>query len=389
MKTKGFLAICLALLCLSPAGASAETPVFPLVHWRTPNNEAMRFMAELGCGWNLGNALECYADEATNITDELELETLWSSPEVTREMLGFIRSAGYTSIRIPVSWHDHMDADLNISGVWMDRVQTVVDWALELGFYVILDSHHDIGPELIYPTNADYDRSAALVRAIWTGICERFQGYNERLIFQGLNEPRLRGTDNEWLFEPWNPVCTEAAECINRLNQEFVDVVRASGGANASRYLIISPYANSPLTAAYTSFQLPKDTVADRLIVSIHCYLPHDFCMDPEGTDYFDAEDENQTSVLTSVLDPVYDRFVLLGIPVILDEFGSTDKNNLSSRVTYTALLSAYAKQRSMPCFLWDNNQFWAVEENYGVFDRWTLEFVYPEIITAQLSNGQ
>ena len=381
----------LAAFFLFPCTGTAEEIEVPLLRyeqWRAPNSEALTFAYHLSCGWNLGNALDCY-DDTGRYSDDMDIESSWSGFYTTQELIHTIRETGYKSIRIPVSWHNHMDG-FQIREAWMDRVQQVVDWAMDEGFYVILNVHHDIDEKYIYPTHAKLESSTEFLTRVWQQIADRFMDYDQHLIFEGMNEPRLRYHDNEWLFEPWVPDCSEAADCINRLNQSFVDTIRGTGGKNHDRYLIISPYANSPYTASYTSFTLPLDTVSNRLIVSVHSYLPVDFAMTPSGTDYFGIGEQDQESnqVIDSALDAIYDRFILNGIPVIVEEFGSTDKDNLQDRTNYAAYVAARARQRNMPCIIWDNDQIDTAEENYALLNRGTMEFYFPTIVEAQLKNG-
>ena len=379
--------IFLAVL-LSPSWVLAdETPVYDLQPWRTPGNEAFLFARRMKSGWNLGNTLDCYSDE--EFTEEhLALEAYWTGDYITASTIEAIRQAGYASVRIPVSWHDHADENGNISEEWMDRVQTVVDWVISRNMIAVLNVHHDIGEGWIDVSQTNILRSTAYLKRLWEQIADRFQDYDERLVFEGMNEPRLRGTEYEWRFDARVSDCTEAAACVNRLNQTFVDTVRASGGYNPYRYLLVQSYAGSPLTATYVSFELPDDPAKDRLMLAVHPYIPVDFAMLADGTDQFDPEEASDTEQIDAILDALYDRYCLFGIPVVIDEYGCIDKNNLPARVGYIAYLTAKATQRSMPCFLWDNGKFEGNDETYGILDRVTLEFRWPEIVKAQLRNG-
>ena len=379
----------LLLLCLlCPPGARAEEiRQYGFPAFKTPDNEAFRFVRRMKSGWNLGNALDCYSDEGFT-EEETALEAYWTGDYVTGAVIGEIRQAGYSSVRIPVSWHDHMDETGTVSEEWMDRVQTVVDWVVSRDMIAILNVHHDIGEGWIDPEQANLNRSAAWLKKLWKQIAERFADYDERLVFEGMNEPRLRGTEYEWRFDPRATACAEAASCINRLNQVFVDTVRASDGYNPYRYLLVQSYAGSPLTASYVSFELPEDPAKDRLLLAVHPYIPVEFAMRPEGTDHFDPEEETDTEQIGAALDALFNRYCLFGIPVVIDEYGCIDKGNLPTRVRYIAYMTAMATQRSMPCFLWDNAKFEGEDETYGILDRVTLKLRYPEIVKAQLSNG-
>lgn len=100
-------------------------------------DNSVDFAYSLKLGWNLGNTLESTG------TRLLNAETAWGQPKTTKEMIDYVKEAGFTGIRIPVTWSSHMNDDYTIDEMWMDRVQEVVDYGLDAGLYVILNSHHD------------------------------------------------------------------------------------------------------------------------------------------------------------------------------------------------------------------------------------------------------
>ena len=215
-----------------------------------PDNEALRFTRSMGVGWNLGNTLEAYAYKGYN-GDELGIEAIWCGTMTTEGVFDALKAAGMNTVRIPVSWHDHVDENLVISEAWLERVAEVASWGYERGMHVIINIHHDFSDAKsdttwIYPTEARYADSERYVRAIWQQVAERFRDWDDRLILESMNEPRLVGTSHEWMYVSGDPECEEAMECINRLNQVFVDTVRATGGYNATRYLMVPAYDASP-----------------------------------------------------------------------------------------------------------------------------------------------
>ncbi|MBQ9009765.1 MAG: glycoside hydrolase family 5 protein [Clostridia bacterium] len=382
--------LCLSLFLLPTAGLATDTvsitslPVLEVKPWSVPSNESMRFSLGLSPGWDLGNALECYDKDGTITAGEndLVLDSIWSGFPATEEIIQFVRSSGFKSIRIPVSWHDHIiDSQYTINPDWLARVYEVVNWSVRSGLYVILNVHHDISTDYIYPDNAHYAQSSAYLTAIWKQLCAAFGAYDEHLIFEGLNEPRLVGTDVEWQYSYLDPLCIEATECINKLNQVFVDTVRASGGNNAKRYLMVPAYAASPYTAVYNNFTLPKDSAEDRLMVSVHAYIPHEFAMDGSGTDFFDLDDTSQTGVIDDAFNALYDTFIKKGIPVIIGEFGCTDKNNHRDRLDFTAYYTARAYERGLTCIVWDNGTFDGYDEVFGIMDRGQVTWFWSDIV--------
>ncbi len=384
------LLLCFSFFLLPAGGLATDTvsitslPVLEVKPWSVPSNESIRFSLAMSPGWDLGNAFDCYDKDETIEAgvNDLVLDSLWSGFPATQQMIQFIKDSGFKTIRIPVSWHDHLlDSQYTINPDWLIRVREVVDWSIRSGLNVILNVHHDNSLDYIYPDNAHYAQSSVYLTAIWKQLCNAFGAYDEHLIFEGLNEPRLVGTEVEWQYSYMDPQCIEASECINRLNQVFVDTVRASGGLNAERYLMIPAYAASPYTAVFNNFTLPKDSAKDRLMVSVHAYIPHDFAMDGSGTDFFDLDDPSLTSVIDDAFNALYDRYIKKGIPVIIGEFGCTDKNNLRDRLDFTAYYTARAFERGLTCIVWDNGVFDGYEEVFGLLDREQLTWFWSDIV--------
>ncbi len=237
---------------------------------------SMELVSEMGIGYNLGNSLDvCNADrdgdgEIDENSSDVD-ETLWGNPVVTKELIEFVKESGFNSIRIPITWRDHIDEDYNIDEEWMDRVVEVVDYAYDLGLYVIINVHHDGGgdPEFgawIRNASADYDGVLEKYLAIWQQICDRFEDYGDRLIFESMNEVGFDDLD-EW----------KAYETLNSLNQAFVDLVRSSGGNNPERHLLIAGYWTDIAETCDSQFEMPDDP-ADRCILSVHYYTQWQLC---------------------------------------------------------------------------------------------------------------
>jgi len=193
-----------------------------------------------------------------------------------------------------------------------------------------------------------------------------------------MNEPRMKGTPQEWTGG--NP---EAREVINKLNQDFVDTIRNSGGNNPYRHLMIPTYAASSDPKTWKDFVIPDD---DKVIVSIHAYIPYNFALNKNGTDKWSPTNRNDTREIDSLMDNLYNTFISKGQPVILGEFGAMDKNNLEDRVAWAKYYVQKAKEKGIPCIWWDNGAFTGSGELFGLLDRRTLEWKYPEIVEALMS---
>ncbi|MBR1584477.1 MAG: glycoside hydrolase family 5 protein [Clostridia bacterium] len=389
-KYAGFLVLLSFLLIAqsvlaeaAPGGEEVAVPQISNVYQKEiPDNEAMAFLKKMGFGWNLGNTFDAYGRGGAR--NEMNDESMWVGVRTTEAMIAAVHDAGFTTLRIPVSWHNHVSADdFTISAQWLDRVQQVADWAIQRGMYVILNTHHDEGYDYFYPLNAYYEGSEKYITAIWGQVADRFAAYDEHLIFESMNEPRLKDHANEWWFDAHSADCLEAADCINRLNQAFVDTVRAAGGNNATRYLMVPGYDASPDGVLRDQFVMPMDTADNRIIVSVHAYTPYSFALQDGGTARF-APAPQQTTEIAQFMNGLYNKYIVNGIPVVIGEFGARDKNgNLQDRVNFAAYYAAFASIRNLPVLWWDNNAFTGSGENFGLLRRQDCSWRYPQIVEA------
>ena len=368
-----------------------EIPVIEdLKQFRIPDNEAMALLRDMKCGWNLGNTFDAHPTGNNAHIRGTQMETSWVGVKTSRKLINAIKEAGFNTIRIPVSWHNHVDGNDIIDPEWIDRVREVAGWALDLGMYVIVNVHHDNDVKFLYPDTVHYDRSAAYLSSVWAQMAEAFRDCDDHLILESMNEPRLVGTQYEWNWMNSSSDCRLSAKYINQLNQLFVDTVRSSGGNNATRYLAVPAYCASPWNAVDQLFQLPQDSAENRIIVSAHAYTPYNFALNlgsPDRT--FDLKkDANKKSEIASFLNALYNRFIINGIPVMMDEFGALDKGgNTQDRVNFTAYYVASASTRGITCVWWDNHAFSGDGERFGLIRRATREWVYPDIVLAIIEN--
>ena len=355
--------------------------------YQVPESEGMDFIKELYLGWNLGNTFD--AADVGNISAEHEMdyEKAWCGDFTKIENIAAVKAAGFKTIRIPVSWHNHVDENDRISRAWLTRVKEVVDWCLDMDLYVIVNTHHDNAEDFYYPDTAHMERSKQYLTAVWSQIAETFKDYDEHLIFESLNEPRLVGTDYEWWIDRNNAQCKDAVACINTLNQLFVDTVRASGGTNATRWLLVPGYAASPDGALNPDFAMPNDP-QNRVILSVHAYRPYNFALNKAGTKEWSLDNAGDTGDIVGFMDNLYAKFVLNGVPVLIGEFGAMNKDNLENRVAFSAYYTACARAHGMSCLWWDNNAFAGSGENFGLLYRRSSTFNYPEIVQALLKGS-
>ena len=350
-----------------------------------PENEAMEFVRDIKAGWNLGNAFD--ASNCNWLSDPMEYESAWCGAKTRKELILKVKEAGFNAIRIPVSWHNHVNGSLQIDEKWISRVQEVADWAYDEGMYVIINIHHDNEDGFEYPSYAKMDQSERYIKAIWEQIADRFADYDEHLIFETMNEPRQVGTDHEWwINDTGSDVAKECFECVNRLNQVAVDTIRSNGkGYNTSRYIMVPGYCASPEFALVSDFKLPDDSKAsaeNRIILSVHAYTPYSFALDMSGTSEFDIAKKKGTADIDSFMRRLYSTYVSKGIPVIIGEYGALEKNNnTSSREQFAAYYVAMARHYGLSTFWWDNNAHNASGECFQIIDRSTLEWRYQGIV--------
>ena len=335
---------------------------------KADREKASALVANIKVGWNLGNSLDSY--DKRSGTDE-DYETLWGNAKTTQTLIDTIKKKGFNAVRIPVSWTNHLDENGNVDGLWMERVQEVVDYAMHDELYVILNMHHDDFTWLTPTKDAETEVTEKYVK-VWSQIAEQFQDYDEHLLFEGLNEPRVIGSPNEWTGGT-----AEERTVINHLLQKFVDTVRSSGGYNPNRTLVITTHAASISDSALDGLRLPND---GNVVLSIHNYAPYKLTTD-EFPDVRSFDDAGKYE-LKQEFDKLYEKFVSRGIPVIIGEFGAEDKDNATVRSAYYAYYVSQAKERNIPCFVWDNG----AKDSYGLLDRNSCTWYYGNIADAVIN---
>lgn len=358
------------LLATVLLGAAAAFAAPPAPSAAKP--EAMAFARQMGVGWNLGNTLEATGNvKGTSVRD---FETAWGNPVTTKAMIDGIKTAGFRSMRVPVAWSNLMGPkpDYVINKELMGRVEQVVKYGLDNKMYVIINIHWDGG--WIHRFSTDYDESMRKYTAIWKQVADRFKGYSDHLIFESMNE--------EGSFDDlWNKYGglpdrkAEAYQLLNRINQAFTDLVRASGGNNGRRYLLIAGYATDIAHTIDPAFQMPRDPAAHSL-VSVHYYSPSTFAILEKDANWGKAAytwgTPEEVAAVKRDLRPLKARFLDKGIPVVIGEFGCPTVNkDPQSVVKYLSMVGETAWSLGCVPMLWDPGTF---------YDRQTRRFRNPQI---------
>ena len=331
---------------------------------------AFQLVSDMGAGWNLGNSLES-SDSETN----------WGNPKTTKSMIDAIAAKGFTTLRVPVRWDDHYSdsSKYMISAEYMDRVETVVNYGLANGMYVILNVHHNDLQAAVSSSTSAQNKISEELAAIWKQIGTRFKNYGDKLIFEVNNEPRCG--------EDWTGNASYY-KCVNANNEAARAAIRATGGNNAKRLIMLPTYCASGDAAKAEAW---SNTSGDSMIAaSIHAYLPFDFAFSGDGHKDWQASDLTE---LSGFFTRMYNTFISKGVPVVIGEFGATNKSNTAYREKYAGIYASLARQfaaQDIPCVWWDNNCFGTGSENFGIFNRGSRSFTYGGIADALVAayNG-
>lgn len=328
---------------------------------------------EIKIGWNLGNTMD-----ATGGND-IGSEVSWGNPYTTKGLIDAIKASGFNTLRVPTTWEKHLGPapDYTIDALWLNRVQEIVDYGIANNMFVILNMHHE---EWHFPSYDNAEQAKEILTKVWKQIADRFENYNEYLIFEGLNEPRQKGTKDEW-----NGGNQEGWDVVNEFNAAFVETIRNSGGNNPMRHLMIPPYGANSGKRAWSNFMIPED---DKIIVSIHAYTPYNFALNKTGTAEWSSTNISDTNEIDNLMNSIYDYFVSKNIPVIIGEFGSMNKDgNIAARADWSEYYVSKAAEKGIPCIWWDNGAFEGSGELFGLIDRYSLTWKYPEIVDALMKG--
>ncbi len=333
------------------------------------NTAAFSFAQKLSSGINIGNALDSYGITG-GAADITSYETQWGNPVITADLMKFIHEGGFNSVRLPITWEEHLDSDGNVDEAWLLHVKSIVDYAVNEGLYVIINVHHD---KWFVPDYENLYSALYKTDKIWGQIAEYFQAYDEHLIFEGFNEPRLTGTQEEW-----GNGTQEAYYVINKMMRHFVDAVRESGGKNAERYLLVTPYCSNYTPEALKGLELPDDS---HLLLSVHTYIPYEFALNENGTNEWNAGVREDTDSIDLMFKNLKQYSSENSIPIVLTEFGALYKNNEPARENWTEYFMSKARAAEISCIWWDNYYGGDGSSTFGIMNRYTNEWTFPDIV--------
>jgi endoglucanase len=320
-------------------------------------DNAVEIAAKISLGWNIGNTLEAVGGE-----------TMWGNPQVTKALIDLVKQNGFNAIRIPCSWNQYLEnaATAKIQTAWLDRVKEVVGYCVENDMYVILNIHWDGGWLENNVTTAKQTENNAKQKAFWQQIATHLRDYDQHLLFASANEPNVENSTQMTV--------------LNSYHQTFVNAVRATGGKNSYRTLVVQGPSTDIEKTNNLMSALPTDEVSGRMMAEIHYYTPYQYCLMTEdaswgnmfyywGNGFHSATDPlrnaswGEEDAVNSLFATMKTKFVDNGIPVVMGEYSVFKRENLTgdalalhlaSREYYLKYVTKQAKANGLLPFYWD-----------------------------------
>lgn len=360
------------------------------------NMDSAAYMSRMGLGWNYGNSLD-QAIDTSKMSDEEKAkvnvkycETSANNLALTQKNVDTLKQYGFRNVRIPVAWSNLMDISedkmtYTINEGYLQRVEQVINYCLNDGMYAIVNIHYDGD---WWGQFGDADESVrkqawARFRQIWTQVSNRYRDYSDRLIFESANEELGDRLNDNWVKRDTNNktgvlTVDEQYETMNKINQEFVNIVRKSCGNNEKRYLLIAGYSTNIERTCDDRFVMPTDPIKEngvsKLSVSVHYYTPWNYC---GGSEYHQVEGgaarlydwgtDEDIKAMHAELDKM-SKFTEQGYGVIIGEYGvqTTAADGIAN---YIYEMGQYALEKGMIPVLWDNGGWFNRQKNIISYD--------------------
>jgi len=320
-------------------------------------------VAEMGVGWNLGNSFDVESKD----------KTYWGNPITSKAMIDEVKAMGFSTLRIPITWGPNQVemSPYTIDPDYLTEIKRVVDFGFQNKMHVIIDVHHD--NSWIKPMASETQESTDRLSSLWTQVANFFQDYNDSLIFEILNEPRIEG-----ITEEWSGGNSEGRGYINDFHKVAVDAIRATGENNEKRHIMITTWAASTFPIAMEELTIPNDD--EKIIISLHSYFPWQFAGEAAVT----WGSESDKSALIAELDKIKQNWIIeRDRPVILGEWGTIEANPLQSRINYADFYVKEAAARGLLTIVWDDGG------NFRLLNRNDLSWDFADIATAIVAASQ
>ncbi len=346
------------------------------------DSDVVQLAAKMHLGWNIGNTLEAIGGE-----------TAWGNPKITKAYVDAVKNIGFNAIRLPCSWDQNSNATTaKIDQSWLDRVKEVVQYCVDNDLYVLLNIHWDGGWLENNITPEKKDLVNAKQKAFWEQIATHLRDFDEHLMFASANEPNA---DDE----------TEM-DVLYTYHQTFVNAVRATGGRNSYRVLVVQGASSLMNT-------FPMDEVPNRIMYEEHYYTPFQFTLLSEdvswgnmfyywGNGYHSTTDPSRNatwgeeSYVITEFQKMKTKFVDNGIPVVLGEYGAIRRLSLTgnaltlhlaSRAYWDEYITQQAKAKGMLPFYWDEGSLG--NNGFGIMNRQNNTVGDQQALNALIQGGQ
>lgn len=319
-------------------------------------------VAEMGVGWNLGNSFDVRSGD----------KTLWGNPLPSKSIIDAVREMGFRTLRIPITWsfNQNSSSPYEIEDEYLSRVKKAVDYGFQNEMHVIVNVHHD---DWVEPQASDIEEVKERLGSLWTQVANHFIEYNDSLIFETLNEPRLMGIPQEWTGGT-----AEGRGFVNDLNEVAVNAIRATGSNNEIRHIMIPTWAASTVPAAMDDLVIPNND--PKIIISLHSYFPWQFA----GEAAIGWGSEADKANLQAELEQIRQKWIIEEQrPVILGEWGSIESNSLEDRLEYADFYAKEAASRGLLTIVWDDGGM------FRMFNRHSLSWDYESIASTIVSSSE
>lgn len=343
---------------------SGPKPDEPEIPAEMSSDRSMEYVKAMGNGWNLGNSLECPNDSGAE-PDKGEEE--WGNPAVTKELIQAAKAKGFDNIRIPLTINHRYTVNENakdgeykyiIKKEYLDRAKEVIGWALSEDLYVLTNLHHDSWTWLKYWDGVETSEEYRKYKDFWGQLAEAFKDESDKLCFETINE-----------YDPVYPEGNEniAREKVTKINQAAYDVIRASGGNNGTRMIVMPTFVHnheeknsSVLSRFILSLNDPN------LIATVHYYSEWVYASNigKTGFDevlYGDRDTYTPRKSIDSFMEVLNKQFLSKKIGVIVSEYGVLGYDTgescmqLGEEMKYYDYMNETARQNNVCLQFWDN----------------------------------
>lgn len=328
------------------------------------NITASQLVADMGPGWNLGNSFDVRDNN----------KTLWGNPLPTTTLIDEVYKRGFRTLRLPVTWAYNMGnaPNFEIESNYFTRVTNIVEHALSKGMYVIINVHHD--DKWIVPTLNQSASTKLQLDKVWTQIANQYKNYSDYLIFELLNEPRHKETPEEW-----SGGTQEGRSVLNDYYLTILKAIRATGGNNTKRKVMVAPYAASVVQVAWDEFVIPNND--PDVIISIHAYFPFKFAL--EGTDANWGTNQDKADV-DALMSRIENNFISKGLPVVMGEWGSIGILAVEAeRLKHAAYFTNACISKGIVPVVWDDNG------DFRLLNRRNFVWEFPTVANAAANKNE